>query len=126
MFVVNNPNRSVATLQTTSQTSSPREVETPEPVTQAPLFSQSGFESQAANRVALGGPQPGAYFPTNAELQRPTTASVVNITNGERQPLNPVQMSSEQGVNFVQQRLAALGFQGSLTASNSPSPTNRR
>lgn len=121
MFVVSNPNRSVAPLQSTSQVQAPAEVEAPQ--TQAPLFSQSAFESQAANRVALGGPQPGAYFPTNAELQRPTTASVVNITNGERQPLNPVQMSSEQGVNFVQQRLAALGFGGSLTASNTTSPT---
>jgi|GEM_PF-3224636 len=78
-------------------------------------FERSGFEGAAPAR--------GGYFPTNAELMRPTTASVVNITNGDRQPLNPGQMSTEQGIAFVQQRLAALGYSGSGNASNQTSPT---
>ena len=129
MFVVNNPNRSIAPLQSTNATSNvegPAEASGPATTREAPAvspFASSSFQVAQTNPVNLGGAQPGQYWPTNAELQRPTTAAVVNITNGERQGLNPVQMSTEQGVNFVQQRLAALGFQGSLTASNTTSPT---
>ncbi len=79
-------------------------------------FDESRFETNAAAKSAT-------YYPTTAEVLRPTPASVVNITNGDRQPLNPAQMSNEQGIAFVQGRLAALGFPGSLTAGNQTSPS---
>lgn len=122
MFVVNNPNRAVAPLQG-SKIEAPAPQAAPASAPTATPSDTSRFEASQAAPVNLGGVPRGGYWPTNAELQRPTTATVLNITNGERQPLNPVQMSSEQGVAFVQQRLAALGFSGSLTASNSTSPT---
>ena len=125
MFVVNNPNRSVAPLQSSKTQEAPatREAEaTGTPATPTP-FAQSSFEPPKAAPVNLGGAAPPAYWPTNAELTRPTTAAVVNITNGERQPLNPGQMSSEQQVAFAQDRLRTLGFGGSLTATNTTSPT---
>lgn len=91
--------------------------EQPEPIaTKETPFATSTFEPGPTTATA-------SYYPTRDEVNRPTPASVVNITNGERQPLNPAQMSGEQGVAFVQQRLAALGFQGSLTAGNSTSPS---
>ncbi len=98
----------------------PEAAATPAPaeVDAAPVvpFARSTFEPAAAARAP--------YFPTNAELLRPTPAYVVNITNGDRQPLNPGQMSTEQGIGFVQARLAELGYAGPGVAANTTFPTS--
>jgi len=48
----------------------------------------------------------------------------VNITNGERVALNPGQMSSQQAVDFMRERLSALGYSGPGTVSNQTAPTS--
>lgn len=78
-------------------------------------FAQSSFGAAPAR---------APYFPTNAELDRPTPAFVVNITNGERQPLNPQQMSTVQGVGFAYQQLERLGYSGPGVAANTTFPTS--
>ncbi|MBL8937526.1 MAG: hypothetical protein JNM69_23390 [Archangium sp.] len=83
-------------------------------------FATSSFEPAAAVRSGATTP----YFPTMAELSRPTTATVLNITNGDRQPLNPLQMSTEQGAAFIQGRLQALGYSGPGQVANTTSPTS--
>lgn len=82
----------------------------------------SRFESASAVRASATPAAP--YFPTMADLSRPTTATVLNITNGERQPLNPLQMSTEQGAAFIQGRLQALGYSGAGQVANTTSPTS--
>ncbi|MCA2977778.1 MAG: hypothetical protein INH41_03005 [Myxococcaceae bacterium] len=84
----------------------------------------STFEAEPAARAGAlqgGAPRP-AYYPTLESLTRPTTAGSVDVRTGARMSLNPAQMSDAQGVAFVQERLAALGFTGSLTATNSTAP----
>lgn len=91
----------------------------------APLFSTSAFlDPRAAPVAGVGSPQGAApYFPTMSELNRPTPAFVVNITNGDRQPLNQLQMSTEQGADFIRGRLASLGYSGPGQVGNTTAPT---
>lgn len=126
MFVVNN-NRPAAVPPTQGTARAEgrggkTEVAAPAAVPASP-FAGSAFETRAPPIVALT-PGQGRYSPTIAELDRPTTSVMVDINTGTRQGLNPAQMSTEQGIDFVQRRLAALGFAGSSTASNSTSPTS--
>lgn len=118
MFVVNNrpatqPIRSAE--PTTTPSPAPATPQRPDP------FTTSSFE--AAGAVRSSAPST-PYFPTMAELSRPTTATVLNITNGDRQPLNPLQMSTEQGAAFIQGRLQALGYSGAGQVANTTSPTS--
>lgn len=119
MFIVNP--RPAQPLPSTRDAAEPVGVRPAVPAPSAPAtpFAQSAFEVGAAPRAPTA-----PYFPTNAELTRPTPAYVVNITNGERQPLNPSQMSTEQGIAFVQQRLAGLGYGGPGVAANTTFPTS--
>jgi hypothetical protein len=110
MFVV--PRTAPLAVARTTEAAPAQEVEAPS--TPASPFAQSSFQ---AGRAA-------PYFPTNAELNRPTPAYVVNITNGERQPLNPQQMSTVQGVGFAYQQLERLGYGGPNVAANTTFPTS--
>ncbi|MER2561792.1 MAG: hypothetical protein ABTQ32_13780 [Myxococcaceae bacterium] len=121
MFVVNNrsvpePVRSTEASPTVAP-AAPRAAA--EPVRNP--FETSRFEGVSGVR---SGAADAPYFPTMAELSRPTTATVLNITNGDRQPLNPMQMSTEQGAAFIQGRLQALGYSGPGQVANTTSPTS--
>jgi hypothetical protein len=111
MFAINGSRVAPAVVRSAEQ---PSAVSTEEARPAASPFAESRFDPTPAKSAT--------FYPTNADVLRPTPATVVNITTGDRQPLNPAQMSNEQGISFVQDRLAALGFPGSLTAGNQTSP----
>ncbi|MDP3233643.1 MAG: hypothetical protein Q8S33_37985 [Myxococcales bacterium] len=120
MFVVNRspaatPIREVTAPAASSPTATPAAPATP--ATSSNRFGVSTFEASATRNA------PTPYTPTLAQLDRPTTATVLNITNGERQPLNPAQMSTEQGASFIQGRLQALGYSGPGQVANTSFPT---
>lgn len=117
MFVVNRSPAATPIREVTAPASSP----TAAPAAPRNQFGLSTFEASSV-RSAPSSPAP--YFPTLAQLDRPTTATVLNITNGERQPLNPAQMSTEQGASFIQGRLQALGYSGPGQVANTSSPTS--
>lgn len=115
MFVVNRSPAATPIREVTAPAASSAPTATP-----AAPSNQSGvssFEASAPRNT------PTPYTPTLAQLDRPTTATVLNITNGERQPLNPAQMSTEQGAAFIQGRLQALGYSGPGQVANTSLPT---
>lgn len=116
MFVVNRSPAAAPIREVTAPSVSPTAPSTPA----APKnpFELSTFDASAPRNAPAG-----TYTPTLAQLDRPTTATVLNITNGERQPLNPAQMSTEQGASFVLGRLQALGYPGPGRVANTSFPT---
>ena len=120
MFVVNRSPAATPIREVTAPASSP----TATPSTPAAPGNQFGLSTFEASSVRSAPSSPSPYFPTPAQLDRPTTATVLNITNGERQPLNPAQMSTEQGASFIQGRLQALGYSGPGQVANTSFPTS--
>ena len=118
MFVVNRSPAATPIREVTGPASSSPAAT---PATPAAPSSQVGVRS-----IEASAPRTAAkpYAPTRAQLERPTTATVLNITNGERQPLNPAQMSTEQGASFIQGRLQALGYSGPGQVANTSFPTS--
>lgn len=120
MFVVNRSPAATPLREVTAPASSP----TATPSTPAAPTNQFGLSTFEASSVRNAPSSPAPYYPTMAQLDRPTTATVLNITNGDRQPLNPGQMSTEQGASFIQGRLQALGYSGPGQVANTSFPTS--
>ncbi len=117
MFVVNRSPAATPIREVTAPASSSPTATPSTPAAPSNQFGVSTFEASAPRNA------PTPYAPTLAQLDRPTTATVLNITNGERQPLNPAQMSTEQGASFIQGRLQALGYSGPGQVANTSLPT---
>jgi hypothetical protein len=120
MFVVNRSPAATLIREVPAPASSSPTARPTTPAAPSNPFGISSFDASARRTT----PTPTPYTPTLAQLDRPTTATVLNITNGERQPLNPAQMSTLQGASFIQGRLQALGYSGPGQVANSSFPTS--